>query len=41
MTKRSMSQVELSFVLPAYNEEDFIEVALSRVDEVAKRQVTI
>jgi hypothetical protein len=37
MVKRSMSQAELPFLLPAYNEEDFIEGALSGVDEVAKK----
>ncbi len=29
-------QVELSFVIPAYNEEDFIEDTLGTIDEVIK-----
>jgi glycosyltransferase involved in cell wall biosynthesis len=31
-----MQQVELSFVIPAYNEEDFIEDTLGTIDEVIK-----
>ena len=31
-----MSQVELSFVIPAYNEEDSIEYALDTLDEIVK-----
>ena len=31
-----MEQVELSFVIPAYNEEDFIEDTLGTIDEVIK-----
>jgi glycosyltransferase involved in cell wall biosynthesis len=31
-----MGQVELSFVIPAYNEEDFIEDTLGTLDEVVK-----
>jgi glycosyltransferase involved in cell wall biosynthesis len=31
-----MSQVELSFVIPAYNEEDSIEYALGTLDEIVK-----
>jgi dolichol-phosphate mannosyltransferase len=31
-----MSQVELSFVFPAYNEKDFIEGTLTMVDVVVK-----
>jgi len=30
-----MSQVELAFVIPAYNEEDSIEITLGTLDEVA------
>src|SRR4030042_2291706 len=33
-----MSQVELSFVIPAYNEEDSIEDALGTIDEVVKNK---
>jgi dolichol-phosphate mannosyltransferase len=38
MVKRIMSQVELSFVIPAYNEEDSIEDALGALDEVVKNR---
>lgn len=31
-----MTQVELSFVIPAYNEEDYIECALGTLDEMVK-----
>ncbi len=31
-----MGQVELSFVIPAYNEEDFIEDTLGSIDDVIK-----
>ena len=31
-----MQQVELSFVIPAYNEEEFIEDTLGTIDEVIK-----
>ena len=31
-----MTQVDLSFVIPAYNEEEYIEETLSEVNEVAK-----
>jgi dolichol-phosphate mannosyltransferase len=31
-----MSQVELSFVIPAYNEEDFIEDTLGTLDDIIK-----
>ena len=33
-----MSQVELSFVVPAYNEEDFIEDTLGSIDAIIMRQ---
>src|SRR3989304_7031889 len=33
-----MSQAELSFVIPAYNEEDSIEDALGTIDEVVKNK---
>jgi glycosyltransferase involved in cell wall biosynthesis len=33
-----MSQVELSFVVPAYNEEDFIEETLGTIDSVIKNK---
>lgn len=33
-----MTQVELSFVLPAYNEEDSIECALGTLDELVKEK---
>ena len=33
-----MAQVELSFVIPAYNEEDSIEDALGALDEVVKNR---
>ena len=36
MVKKIMSQVELSFVIPAYNEEDSIEYALVTLDDVIK-----
>jgi glycosyltransferase involved in cell wall biosynthesis len=36
MVKKLMTQVELSFVIPAYNEEDFIECALGTLDELVK-----
>ena len=34
-----MAKVELSFVIPAFNEEDSIEVALFTIDELAKDHV--
>ena len=34
--KRILSQVELSFVIPAYNEEDSIEVTLGTLDDAVK-----
>lgn len=36
MVKRILSQVELSFVIPAYNEEDSIATALGMLDGVVK-----
>jgi glycosyltransferase involved in cell wall biosynthesis len=33
-----MGQVELSFVVPAYNEEEFIEDTLGTIDEVVKNK---
>lgn len=36
---RSMTQVELPFVIPAYNEEDSIEDALGTPDGVARNRV--
>jgi glycosyltransferase involved in cell wall biosynthesis len=36
MVKKIMNQVELSFVIPAYNEEDSIEDALWTLDEAVK-----
>ena len=36
--KRIMSEVDLSFVIPAYNEEDAIEDALDTIDEVVKNK---
>jgi glycosyltransferase involved in cell wall biosynthesis len=38
IVKRLMSQVDLSFVVPAYNEEDSIENALDTLDEVVKNK---
>ena len=34
-----MEQVELSFVIPAYNEEDFIEDTLGSIDEVIRARI--
>jgi glycosyltransferase involved in cell wall biosynthesis len=34
----SMRQIELSFVIPAYNEEEFIEDTLGTLDEVIKNK---
>lgn len=34
-----MRQIELSFVVPAYNEEDLIETTLGTLDEVVKNQM--
>jgi cellulose synthase/poly-beta-1,6-N-acetylglucosamine synthase-like glycosyltransferase len=34
-----MGQVELSFVVPAYNEEAFIEDTLVALDEVVKNEM--
>jgi dolichol-phosphate mannosyltransferase len=36
MVKRIMRQIELSFVIPAYNEEESIETALGTLDGVVK-----
>jgi glycosyltransferase involved in cell wall biosynthesis len=36
MVKKIMSQIEWSFVIPAYNEEDSIEAALGTIDEMVK-----
>ena len=36
MVKKIMSQVELSFVVPAYNEEDSIEDTLGTLDDAVK-----
>ena len=36
MAKRIMRQIELSFVIPAYNEEESIETALGTLDGVVK-----
>jgi len=36
MVKKIMSQVELSFVVPAYNEEDSIEDTLGTLDDTVK-----
>jgi glycosyltransferase involved in cell wall biosynthesis len=38
MVKRALSKVDLSFVIPAYNEESSIEDALNTLDEAVKNK---